>query len=363
VKQINIKQKFDVTMMETKNIFRFSTKLTIAIFVLSLIYISASSNGQENLLQLANQAFGQLPKVMASDKNPITPEKAKLGKMLFWETRISVDKTVSCAKCHQFGLYATDGLKKAIGNNCKINPRNAPTILNAADQIAEHWIGNRTDVEDQAKQSVIGPPSFGMPSYEDVVKRLKEIEGYDSLFRETFPQDQDPVNMDNFALAVGAFERTLVTPSPFDSYLAGNQQALTDQQKNGLKTFMDVGCSDCHSGTYLGGQKYRKFGLLEPYGNYTKSQPIDSGRFVVTKDESDLYVFKVPVLRNAAMTNPYFHDGSVDSLDQAVWIMGKIQLGSDLSKQQLEDIHAFLNSLTGEIPQDALKVPLLPSSE
>jgi cytochrome c peroxidase len=350
-------------MIKVKVIFGYKAKLSAIIFLISFVHLSSAGISQEDPLQQANQTFGQLPKVMASDKNPITPEKVKLGKILFWELRISVDGTVSCAKCHQFGLYAADGLKKAIGDNCKINPRNAPTILNAADQIAEHWIGNRTDVEDQAKQSVIGPPSFGMPSYADVEKKLKEIGGYDSLFKEAFPQDQDPVTMDNFALAVGAFERTLVTPSPFDSYLAGNQQALTDQQINGLKTFMDVGCSDCHSGTYIGGQKYQKFGLIEPYWNYTKSQPIDEGRFVVTKNESDKYVFKVPILRNAVKTSPYFHDGSVDSLNQAIWIMGKIQLGRDLSIKELEEIHAFLNSLTGVIPQDALKVPLLPSIE
>jgi cytochrome c peroxidase len=362
-KECNPKVKGTVIMIKIKMIFRFKATVTIVIFISSLLYISSNGNGQVDLFQQANQTFSQLPKVMASDKNPITPEKVKLGKLLFWESRISVDGTVSCAKCHQFGLYATDGLKKSIGDNCKINPRNAPTILNAADQIAEHWIGNRTDVEDQAKQSVIGPPSFGMPSYADVVKKLKEIGGYDSLFKEAFPQDQDPVNMDNFALAVGAFERTLVTPSPFDSYLAGNSQVMTMQQKDGLNLFMDVGCSDCHSGTYVGGQKYQKFGLIEPYWNYTKSQPIDEGRFVVTKNESDKYVFKVPILRNAAMTSPYFHDGSVDSLNQAIWIMGKIQLGRDLSKKELEDIHAFLNSLTGVIPQDALNVPILPSSE
>ena len=152
--------------------------------------MSFASNGDDNLLTQAKQIFGLLPQVIGSEKNPVTPEKVKLGKMLFYETRISVDGTVSCARCHPIGLYAADGLKKSIGNNCKVNPRNAPTVFNAAGQISEHWIGNRADVEDQAKQSVIGPPSFGMPSYEAVEKKLKEIKGYGPLFKEAFPEDK-----------------------------------------------------------------------------------------------------------------------------------------------------------------------------
>jgi cytochrome c peroxidase len=148
--------------MKVKN--RYRIKVILFVFVLSFAGISLASNGEEDLLKQAKQIFGPLPQVMSSEKNPITCEKVKLGKILFYETRISVDGTVSCARCHPIGLYAADGLKKSIGNNCKLNPRNAPTVLNAAGQISAHWIGNRADVEDQARQSVIGPPSFGMPS-------------------------------------------------------------------------------------------------------------------------------------------------------------------------------------------------------
>jgi cytochrome c peroxidase len=335
----------------------------VAILILCFVGMSFSSNKDEDLLKQASQIFGSLPKAIVSEKNPITPEKVKLGKMLFYEPRISVDGTVSCSKCHPFSLYAADGLKKSVGNNCKINQRNAPTILNVAAQISEHWIGNRTDVEDQAKQSVTGPLTFGMPSYAEVEKKLRGIKGYGPLFKEAFPQDNEPVTMNNFAKAVGAFERTLVTPSPFDTFLKGKPQALTEQERKGLKIFMEAGCSGCHSGTFVGGQVYRKFGIAEPYWKYTKSEPIDEGRFAVTGNESDKYVFKVPILRNVAKASPYFHDGSVDDLEKAEWIMGKIQMGMDLSKEELGDINAFLKSLTGEIPQDALIVPLLPSIE
>jgi cytochrome c peroxidase len=337
--------------------------IIVFVFIFSFAGLSLGSNGEEELLNQAKQIFGSLPQVMVSDKNPVTPEKVKLGKMLFYESRISADGTVSCVRCHPFGLYAADGLTKAIGNNCKVNPRNAPTVLNAAVQIAAHWIGNRTSVEDQAKQSVIGPPSFGMPSYEAVEKKLKEIRGYAPLFGEAYPGEKDPISADNFAKAVAAFERTLVTASPFDAFVKGDQTALTENQKRGLKTFIETGCTMCHSRAYLGGQMYQKFGVFEPYWQHTKSKEIDEGRYVVTKDESDKYVFKVPILRNVEMTSPYFHDGSVGRLRDAIWIMGKVQLVKTLADQQVEEISLFLKCLTGQIPDDVLKVPLLPPSE
>jgi len=335
------------------------------LFLLIVCYAgsSSSNSGDEDLLKQAKQIFGPLPQVMTSEKNPITPEKVKLGKILFYETRISVDGTVSCARCHPFGLYAADGLKKSIGNNCKVNPRNAPTILTAAGQISAHWIGNRTDVEDQARQSVVGPPSFGMPSYEAVENKLKEIREYMDLFKKAFPADNNPITVDNFAKSVGAFERTLVTPSAFDAFVKGDRTALTASQKRGLKTFIETGCMSCHSSAYFGGQMYQKFGIVEPYWKYTKSEPIDEGRYVVTKNEADKYVFKVPIHRNVAKTAPYFHDGSIDKLEDAVWIMGKIQLGKDLDKTRVEEVVTFLKSLTGKIPEDALRVPLLPSMD
>jgi len=335
----------------------------IVLSMLSSANLAYTDNRDEDLLKQAKNIFGPLPQTMTSEKNPITPEKIGLGKILFYETRISVDGTVSCSRCHPIGLYAADGLRKSIGNNCKLNPRNAPTLFNAAGQISAHWIGNRVDVEDQAKQSVLGPPSFGMPSNEAVEKKLKDIKGYVELFKKAFPADSNPVTVDNFAKAVGAFERTLVTPSRFDSFLKGETAALNEREKRGLRTYIEVGCIMCHFSPYVGGQVYQKFGVLEPYWKYTKSEPVDEGRYVVTKNEADKYVFKVPIHRNVAKTSPYFHDGSVDKLAQAVWIMGKIQLGKDLDGSQVEEIVAFLKSLTGKIPEDALKIPLLPSMD
>ncbi len=340
----------------------FLTALScLFVFLFATVLFAGSSD--DELMKKAKDILGPLPASMPSDENPITREKVKLGNALFWEPRISIDGTVSCAKCHPISMYAADGLKKAIGNNCKVNPRNAPTVFNAAAQISEHWIGNRTSVEDQAKQAVIGPPAFGMPSYESVEKILRGMKGYVALFKAAFPGDKEPVNMDNFAKAVGAFERTLVTPGPFDEFVKGKATALTEQQKRGLKTFFDTGCMTCHFSPYVGGQMYQKFGVFEPYWKYTKSDPVDEGRFAVTKNPADKYVFKVPVLRNVAETPPYFHDGSVQKLEDAVMIMAKIQLMKDLTKEQAGDIVAFLKSLTGEIPEQAIKLPVLPSEE
>jgi cytochrome c peroxidase len=300
---------------------------------------------------------------MATEANPLIPEKTRLGTVLCYETRISVDGTVSCARCHPFSLYAADGLKMSIGNRYAVNPRNAPTVLNAARQIAQHWIGNRTDVEDQARQSVTGAASFGMPSLTAVEDRLRQIDAYRPLFAAAFPGESEPITVAHLAEAIGAFERTLVTPSPFDAFLSGNESALGETQKKGLAAFMDIGCASCHSGTYVGGETFRKFGIGAPYWEFTKSEKPDEGRFAVTKKEEDRYVFKVPILRNVARTPPYFHDGSVESLETAVGIMAKVQMGLDISPDERDCILAFLEALTGKIPEDALRLPELPAAD
>ena len=333
-----------------------------------LLALAAVCSGQAarpdaGLVRQASDLFGTLPEVMASPDNPVTPAKVALGKTLFYESRISIDGTVSCARCHPLSLYAVDGLTKSVGNRCRTNPRNAPTVLNAAAQIAAHWIGNRTSVEDQARQALVGAPSFGMPSYEAAEARLRAIPGYEPLFQKAFPGEPEPVTAANFALAVGAFERTLVTPAPFDAFLDGDGRALDDVQKAGLKDFIETGCANCHDGAYFGGRSYQKFGVIEPYWKRTISPEIDRGRYGVTKNEADDTSSRCPVLRNVQMTSPYFHDGSVGRLSDAVWIMGKVQLGADLAEARVKGIVAFLQALTGKIPAAALEVPILPASE
>jgi cytochrome c peroxidase len=335
-------------------------KIVFVLLMSAVFSWPAAAENDAALVAMAIRFFGVLPEAMTSPQNPITPEKVSLGKTLFYETRISKDGTVSCSRCHLVGLYLTDALPVAIGNSCKASPRNAPTLLNAAAQISAHWIGSRTSVEDQARQALVNPVSFGMPSYDSAMNVLKSIPGYVQFFTAAFPGAVVPVSVENFASAIGSFERTLVTPGPLDAFVKGDSSALAPGQKKGMKDFVALGCASCHSGPYLGGQAYKKFGLAGEYWTYTKSSSIDVGRVVVTGDENDKYVFKVPVLRNVAMTAPYFHDGSVASLPDAVRIMAKTQLNKNLEGKQEENILDFLDALTGMLPASCLSIPVLP---
>jgi cytochrome c peroxidase len=311
------------------------------------------------LLKEAQGTFEPLPKDMAAKEFPITPDRVSLGRKLFFDPRISADGTVSCMRCHQAALYATDALAKSHGARNKLLPRNANTVLNAALQFKQHWRGEFETVEEQAKNALLGP-GFANPDYATAMARVKAIPGYTELFKKAFPGAADPVTADNWGKAIGAFERTLVTPSRFDDYLGGKVGALTAEEQKGLRTFIDTGCARCHNGVGVGGSKFRKFGTKEDYWKATGSKEIDRGRVDVTKDDDDLYVFKVPGLRNVAMTAPYFHDGSVAALPEAVRVMARVQLGKTLSDEDTAAIVTFLKSLTGKLPEDFATAPLLP---
>jgi len=341
-----------------------------AVNLASLMLVTSVSSGMSHalaensedaaLLSEARQLFQPLPKDMGTQDFPITPARVALGRLLFFDPRISLDGTTGCVKCHQPALYATDGRPKAIGVKDRLNPRNAPTVLNAALQFRAHWRGERENVEDQAKQALVGPPSFGNPDYATAMARLKAIEGYAPLFQAAFPGEPDPITPDHWAQAIGAYERTLVTPAPFDAYLEGDGNALSATQRAGLRELIQVGCVSCHNGVDVGGNAFQKFGVAEDYWKATGSPEIDTGRFDLTQDPNDRYVFKVPSLRNVAMTAPYFHDGSVTSLPEAVRVMAKVQLGKDLSDTQVQHIVACLDGLTGKLPPDFEQVPVLP---
>jgi len=332
-------------------------------FVGVLFSIAAAAQAADTQLRTRAQSFFKvLPKDMASADTPLTPEKVKLGRLLYFETRASADNTVSCARCHQPALFGTDSLPKAIGAEHRPNPRNAPTVLNAGIQFVQHWRGDRTSVEDQATRALIAPPSFGNPSYESAMAKLKAIPDYPALFAQAFPGQADPVTADNWGSAIGAYMRTLVTPSPFDDFLAGDDRTLSPAARAGLRTFMQIGCVGCHNGVGIGGSMYQKFGLVEDYWKATGSPSIDRGRFDVTQDPADMYVFKVPSLRNVAMTPPYFHDGSVSTLPAAVRVMARVQLGRTLADREVADIVAFLESLTGRLPDDFATTPRLPAA-
>src|SRR5215813_15502352 len=211
---------------------------------------------------------------------------------------------MSCSSCHQPAFYGTDALQKPMGVKQRPHPRHVPTNLNAGTSFVIHWRGDRTNLEDQVFQALTSPITSGQPDEKAVIDRLAGIPGYAPLFKAAFPEEPQPMTLRNIATAVGAYERTLVTPSPFDAYLAGNQEALPPAAKAGLEKFIKTGCVACHNGVGVGGGMYQKFGVVEDYWNATGSDPIDKGRFDVTKDPNDLYVFRVASLRNVAMTRP-----------------------------------------------------------
>jgi cytochrome c peroxidase len=329
--------------------------------VMALLAAAAAPTRADDatLLKQAQEIFKPLPKEMGTPEFPVTKPRVDLGRMLFFDPRFSIDANISCGTCHQPAFYGTDGLTKSIGVQQRRQPRNAPTVLNSAIGII-HWRGDRESVEDQATKALVAPVNTGQPDEKAVLERLALIPGYAPLFKAAFPGDAAPMTMQNMAKAIGAYERTLVAPSPFDAYLAGDVNALSPTARAGLEKFIGTGCVACHEGVGVGGAVFRKFGMLEDYWKATGSQTTDKGRFDVTKDPDDLYVFRVPSLRNVAMTPPYFHDGSVAALPDAVRIMARVQLGVTLADADTRDIIAFLESLTGELPANFSTVPALP---
>ncbi|EZH74976.1 cytochrome C peroxidase [Aquimarina atlantica] len=323
-------------------------------------YIPVSSIGNKAVTvseadKKAREIFGVLPKIAENPDNPITHEKVTLGKTLYYDKRLSKDNTQSCNTCHNLKTYGVDNQPFSIGNDGKPGGRNSPTTLNAALHMAQFWDGREPDVEAQAGGPILNPIEMAMPSETAVVDRISKIEEYVELFAKAFPEEKAPITYRNIEKAIGAFERKLITPSKFNKYMAGDGSALNKYEKKGMETFISVGCITCHTGALLGGNMYQKFGLTVNYWEYTDSEKIDNGRFDLTKNEADKYMFKVPSLLNIEKTAPYFHDGSVKDLKKAIAIMGETQLNQKLNPQQINEIHLFLETLTGEVPEEALE--------
>lgn len=302
-------------------------------------------------------AFAPLPEVIPAKTGALTEEKIVLGRMLYYEPRLSKSQTISCNTCHKLTEYGIDEEPTSTGHKGQRGDRNSPTVYNAAAHFAQFWDGRAADVEEQAKGPVLNPVEMAMPSGKHAVAVLKSMPEYVEAFQRAFPGEKDPVTFDNMAIAIGAFERKLVTPARWDKFLKGDQAALTAEEKAGFNTFMAAGCQTCHAGTLLGGNLYQKVGAVKPYPDTA-----DPGRYKVTKNEADRMVFKVPSLRNATKTAPYFHNGKVPALDQAVSQMGEYQLGRRLSEAEVRSIVTWLASLTGEIPAGYIKEPVLPKS-
>jgi cytochrome c peroxidase len=335
------------------------TKKGFALLLLGCL-TACTAQAQDDLLATARQRFQPIP-ITAPELpgNPSSPAKVELGKMLFFDPRLSASHAISCNSCHNLGLGGADAEPTSIGHRWQHGGRNPPTVLNAVFNHAQFWDGRAKDLEQQAGGPIVNPVEMASPE-PHVSEQLKGTPGYRDFFAKVFPGDPDPVTLENVQKAIAAFEATLITPNaPFDRFLKGETNALLSTEKEGLKLFMDKGCANCHNGINIGGGMYAPFGVVEQPGADILP-PNDKGRFAVTRTASDEYVFKVPTLRNIALTAPYFHTGQAWDLRQAVAVMGASQLGIQLSGDDVDKITAFLETLTGEQPK--VTYPILPPS-
>ncbi len=334
---------------------RFSSRLIIGIFAA--------------LTTFGAFAWEALPTKAPEPKdNPTTPEKVELGQLLYFDPRFSSTGTVSCNTCHNLMLGGEDNRDFSMGVHGKTGGRSAPTVWNSAFASSQFWDGRAATLEEQAKGPVVNPVEMGMSELEMAMDRVRAIPGYEPYFVRAFGND-NPMTVDNAAKAVAAFERTLITPgSPYDRFVKGEKTALTEQQQRGMKLFADTGCTSCHSGPAFSGPAmpvgsgfFMKFPTFADSDYVAKYDFVkDKGRAEATGKVTDENLWKVPTLRNVALTAPYFHNGSVSKLDEAVRVMAKLQLNKDLTENQVSDLVAFLEGLTGEFPEQIL--PRLPAT-
>ena len=310
-------------------------------FNLTVLGDTLSPDQLSALRELARQSIGPIPdQVPGAEKD--TPALVVLGKKLFFDKALSVNNTISCNSCHRVDEKrgGVDNEKTSPGAFGQRGGRNSPTVLNAGFQMAQFWDGRAHDLAAQAKGPVLNPVEMSMPNAEEVIERLRQSKEYPQLFAAAFPGQKEQINYDHVAMAIAAFERTLVTRDRFDDFQKGNFAALKSDELKGAQLFLSIGCTTCHNGPVLGGQSYMKMGLVHPY------ETPDIGRAEVTKDEDDKFKFKVPMLRNIELTGPYFHDGAVGNLEEAVRKMAYHQLDRTLTDDEVKYLVAFLRSLT-----------------
>lgn len=314
---------------------------------------------------ILGQAMMPLPKLPEIPKdNPQTIQKINLGKSLYFDPRLSLNGTQSCNTCHNVAAGGEDNRSVSLSFKGEKGGRSAPTVWNAAFHTTQFWDGRVKSLEEQAVGPITNPVEMGMPDFAAVVARLEKIPGYVDMFEKVF--GKNAITKENIGKAIASFERTLITPnSPFDKYMHGNKSALSAQAKRGMKLVQDVGCIACHSGANFNGDLKMGEGNFQKFPVFTDNSFVkkykfeeDTGRFTATKNADDKHMWRVPTWRNIALTAPYFHNGSVQTLDEAVRVMAKVQLNVDLKEEQIKDIVAFLESLTGTFPK--IEIPRLP---
>ena len=286
----------------------------------------------------------------------MTAEKVALGRMLFFDVRLSKGQALSCNSCHDLAKHGMDGRPFSIGHKSQVGVRNAPTVYNAATHIAQFWDGRAETVEEQAKGPILNPIEMANDETR-VVATLSSIPAYVDAFRTAYPGRAQPITLDNVGDAIGAFERGLVTRSRWDEFIAGKSDALTAPEKQGLRTFLNIGCMACHTGPQVGASMFQRVGVMEPWPNQR-----DLGRAAITKSPIDKMMFKVPSLKNIAETGPYFHDGSAKTLPDAIRAMGRYQVGVVLTEPEIAAIAAWMRALSGDADPVYIAMPKLPSS-
>ena len=292
--------------------------------------------------------------------SPIEPVKeinlamVELGKKLYFDPRLSKSGFISCNSCHNLSMGGTDNLKTSIGHNWQQGPINAPTVLNSSMNLAQFWDGRAADLKEQAGGPIANPGEMAF-THTLAIEVLESIPAYVTEFTQVF--GPDCINIDQVTEAIAEFEKTLVTPnSRFDQWLLGDTKAITAEELAGYQLFKNSGCVACHMGPALGGTSFQKMGLIEPY----QTENAAEGLAAVTGKDADRFKFKVPTLRNVEMTYPYFHDGEAATLSEAVDIMGRLQLGKKFENTEIDQVVAFLKTLTGDQP--AFVLPILPPS-
>ena len=311
-------------------------------------------------LQPASDSFFNAEVAVAAEPiSPIPTEvdldsaKVDLGNKLFHDPQLSSDNSVSCATCHLLNKGGTDRLPKSVGMLGSSTGINSPTVYNSGFHFRLNWDGGAETLEEQAEGPITAAKVMGGISWQEVIEKLKQSPEYVSAFNDAYGED---ISADNLKNALAVFQRSLYTPNaPFDLYLKGNKNAISPQAKEGYNLFKSYGCVSCHQGMLVGGNMFQSLGVFGDYfgdrGSVTK---FDYGRYNVTGKEEDRYVFKVPSLRNVVLTSPYFHDGNPKTLDEAIKLMGKYQLGVDLPQNDVDLIMSFLRSLTGEYQGEPL---------
>jgi cytochrome c peroxidase len=356
VEQLGIMEK-NYSLSQRRTCMKKMYLLAALTLSFSLSAIGFTADTDSPLLKDAQTKFQPVPAAPPAIKgNEAAADKVALGKMLYFDPRLSKSGLISCNTCHNVGMGGADFQQTSTGHGWKQGPRNAPTVLNSVFNVAQFWDGRAKDLAEQAK----GPVQAGVEmnnTPDNVVKTLNSMPEYVALFKKSFPGESDPVTFDNMAKAIEVFEATLLTPdAKFDLFLKGDAKALNPEEQEGLKLFMVHGCVDCHGGVNMGGDQYHPLGVVKMPSD--KIVAGDKGRFSITQAKGDEFTFKAPSLRNIELTPPYFHSGVVWDLDEAVTVMNDSQIGADLKEGDIGKIVAFLKTTTGKQPE--VLYPILP---